>query len=77
MSIADQIYNSESADVRITLDADVVENIVIPKEKSVTIDFNGFKISNLSETDTYTITNYGKLILNGEGTIYNDNAKKG
>lgn len=77
MSIADQIYNSESADVRIMLDADVVENIVIPKEKSVTIDFNGFKISNLSETDTYTITNYGRLILNGEGTIYNDNAKKG
>ena len=77
MSIADQIYNSESADVRITLDADVVENIVIPKEKSVTINLNGHTISNLSETDAYTIANYGKLILNGDGTIYNDNDRKG
>lgn len=77
MSIADQIYNSESADVRITLDADVVENIVIPNGKSVTINFNGHTISNLSETDAYTIANYGKLILNGDGTIYNDNDRKG
>lgn len=77
MSIADQIYNSESADVRITLDADVVENIVIPNGKSVTINFNGHTISNLSETDAYTIANYGKLVLNGDGTIYNDNDRKG
>lgn len=77
MSIADQIYNSESVEVKITLEDDVVENIIIPKGKSVTINFNGHTISNLSETDAYTITNYGKLILNGDGTLYNDNAKKG
>lgn len=77
MSIADQIYNSESVEVQVTLEDDVVENIIIPNGKSVTINFNGHTISNLSETDAYTIANYGKLILNGDGTIYNDNDRKG
>lgn len=47
---------------------DINEDIVINEAKTVTIDLNGHKITNVSN---HTISNYGKLTINGPGTVDN------
>lgn len=52
----------------VTLLKDVTEDLVIPADKTVTLDLNGKKLTNVSSN---TITNNGTLTITGEGTVDN------
>lgn len=60
---------------RIVLDKDITENITIPSEKEVTIDLNGFTITNNSSgQEKATVINEGTLTImdsKGNGKIDN------
>lgn len=59
----------EAADNKtVTLLKDVTEDLVIPADKTVTLDLNGKKLTNVSSN---TITNNGTLTITGEGTVDN------
>ena len=53
----------------ITLLCNVIESVVIPEGKEVTIDLNGKTITNID--GQHTITNNGTLTIAGEGTVDN------
>lgn len=61
-------YIKEDAEVKIVLDDDYNEDVVIPEGANVTIDLNGHSITNVSD---HTILNKGTLTIEGEGTIDN------
>lgn len=52
----------------VTLLKDVSEDLVIPADKTVTLNLNGKKLTNVSSN---TITNNGTLTITGEGTVDN------
>ena len=52
----------------VVLASDLTEDVVIPEGKSLSIDLNGHKITNVSG---HTITNCGSLTVTGEGTVDN------
>lgn len=52
------------------LPANVTGDFVISAEKPVTIDLNGYKITNKSD-DTFTVNFGSTLIINGNGTVDN------
>ncbi len=52
----------------VTLLKDVTEDVVIPAGKTVTLDLNGKKMTNVA---SHTIFNNGTLTINGEGTVDN------
>lgn len=59
----------EAADNKtVTLLKDVTEDLVIPADKTITLDLNGKKLTNVSSN---TITNNGTLTITGEGTVDN------
>lgn len=59
----------EAADNKtVTLLKDVTEDLVIPADKTVTLNLNGKKLTNVSSN---TITNNGTLTITGEGTVDN------
>lgn len=60
-SINSVISTLSSSSVSVTLNDNITENVVIPEGKTVTIDLNGHKITNVSD---HTITNYGTLTIN-------------
>lgn len=47
---------------------DVTEDVVIPADKTITLDLNGKKLTNVA---SHTIFNNGTLTINGEGTVDN------
>ncbi len=57
------------ADDTIVLTADTTESVTIAKEKSVTIDLGGCKLTNVD--GKHTITNNGTLTVKGAGTVDN------
>lgn len=65
--------NGADSSVSIKLKANIVEDVNIPSGKTVTIDLNGFTLTNVSNQTTkkHTITNYGTLTLTGKGTVDN------
>ena len=69
--------NAAAKDATITLDQDYTEDITIPEEKTITLDLNGHKLTNVNG---HTITNNGTLIISdsvsGNGTIQNTTAGK-
>ena len=73
-SINDAIAKGET---NITLDENVTENVVIPADKTVTINLNGHKITNYNDGDTITVKNGAKLTITGEGTVDNVTHLKG
>lgn len=52
----------------VTLLKDVTEDVVIPADKTVTLNLNGKKLTNVA---SHTIFNNGTLTINGEGTVDN------
>lgn len=52
----------------VTLLKDVTESVVIPTDKTVTLDLNGKKLTNVNN---HTITNNGTLTITGTGTVDN------
>lgn len=59
---------AEADNKTVTLLKDVTEDLVIPADKTVTLDLNGKKLTNVSSN---TITNNGTLTITGEGTVDN------
>ena len=57
----------------VTLLSDVTESITVEKGKNITLDLNGYKLTNTDKE--HTITNYGTLTIedssNGSGTVDN------
>lgn len=59
---------------KITLVSNVNEDVVIPVGKTITLNLGGFKLTNVKG---HTITNNGKLTIEGEGTVDNTTHLKG
>ena len=59
---------AEADNKTVTLLKDVTEDLVIPADKTVTLDLNGKKLTNVSSN---TITNNGTLTITGTGTVDN------
>ena len=57
----------------ITLDRNYTESIVIPAGRGLTIDLNGYTLTN--EEGEHTVENYGTLTINGNGKV--DNVSNG
>lgn len=66
-SINEEILNGNEI---ITLDKDIIENVIIPNDKNITINLNNYKISS---TSGVTITNNGNLTIDGEGEVIGSN----
>ncbi len=67
LTLAAAIENADN-NVTVTLLKDVTEDVVIPAGKTVTLDLNGHKLTNVA---SHTIFNNGTLTINGEGTVDN------
>lgn len=65
-SLADAIATADNKTV--ILLKDVTEDVVIPSDKTVTLNLNGKKLTNVSSN---TITNNGTLTITGTGTVDN------
>lgn len=55
---------------KVTMLADATEDVTIPAGKTITLDLNGKKLTNVSG-DTITIANGASLTITGEGTVDN------
>lgn len=69
LTLAAAIENADN-NVTITLLRDVTEDVVIPAGKTVTLDLNGKKLTNV-QSDTITVTKGAKLTIEGAGTVDN------
>ena len=67
-SLADAIATADNKTV--ILLKDVTEDVVIPSDKTVTLNLNGKKLTNVS-SDTITVANGANLTITGEGTVDN------
>lgn len=68
-SAINSVEANSSSTQTVTLLKDVVaEDITIPSDKTVTLNLNGKKLTNVSSN---TITNNGTLTITGEGTVDN------
>ncbi len=61
-------YLQSGGQITVDLNSDVKDDLVVPKSTTVTLNLNGYTISNNSN---HTINNNGTLDINGEGTIDN------
>ena len=66
-SLADAIAAAEDGDT-VTLLKNTVEDVVIPAGKTITLDLNGKKLTNVA---SHTIFNNGTLTIKGKGTVDN------
>ena len=67
ITLADAVANAGERDTVVLL-TDIVEDVVIGEGKTVSIDLNGHKITNVN---SHTILNKGNLTINGTGTVDN------
>ena len=61
-------YLQEEGQITVDLNSNVKDDLVVPKNTTVTLNLNGHTISNDSD---HTISNKGTLDINGKGTIDN------
>lgn len=69
-SAINSVEANSSSTQTVTLLKDVAENIAIPSGKTLTLDLNGKKLTNVS-SDTITVASGAKLTITGEGTVDN------
>ena len=67
-SAINSVEANSSSTQTVTLLKDVTEDIAIPSDKTLTLDLNGKKLTNVSSN---TITNNGTLTITGTGTVDN------
>lgn len=67
-------YLADGTKVTVKLAADTTKDVTIPAGATVTLDLNGYKLTNVSG---HTITNNGKLTVTGNGTVDNVTHGKG
>ena len=65
-------YAADGAEIKLA--EDVAADVVIPAGKTITLDLNGHKLTNVKD---HTITNYGNLTVTGTGTVDNITNGKG
>lgn len=73
-TIEKAIAAAGEGEIALTLYDDLVEDVEIPKGKTVTLDLNGKKIT---DDGDHTITNYGTLTVTGSGTVDNTTHARG
>lgn len=61
-------YLADGARVTVKLAAETTKDVTIPAGANVTLDLNGYKLTNVSG---HTITNNGNLTVTGNGTVDN------
>ena len=61
-------YLQSGRQITVDLNSNVKDDLVVPENTTVTLNLNGYTISNVSN---HTINNKGTLDINGEGTIDN------
>ena len=66
-------YLASSANVTVKLAADTTKDVTIPAGANVTLDLNGYKLTNASKD---TIINNGNLTITGNGTVDNVTNRK-
>lgn len=66
-TVADAIREAGNGGT-VTLLKNTAEDVVIPADKTITLDLNGKKLTNVA---SHTICNNGTLTINGEGTVDN------
>ena len=66
-TLADAVAAANNGDT-VTLLKNTAEDVVIPADKTVTLDLNGKKLTNVA---SHTIFNNGTLTIKGEGTVDN------
>lgn len=69
-SAINSVEANSSSTQTVTLLKDVAEDITIPSGKTLTLDLNGKKLTNVS-SDTITVASGAKLTITGEGTVDN------
>lgn len=67
--------NQASENATITLNKAYTESITIPEDKTITLDLNGWTLTNAE--GKHTITNKGTLTIMGTGTVDNVSHGKG
>ena len=65
------LKDAVAAGGEVTLGADITASIIIPKDKTVTLNLNGYKLTNEDKKDTIYVEMGGTLIINGPGTVDN------
>ena len=68
-TLADAVAAAQSGET-VKLLKDVTEDVVIPADKTITLDLNGKKLTNVN-SDTITVNKGATLTINGEGTVDN------
>lgn len=66
-TLADAVAAAQGGET-VKLLKDVTEDVIIPADKTITLDLNGKKLTNVA---SHTIFNNGTLTINGEGTVDN------
>ena len=69
-SAINSVEANSSSTQTVTLLKDVTEDIAIPSDKTLTLDLNGKKLTNVS-SDTITVASGANLTITGEGTVDN------
>ena len=55
----------------ISLDTDITSAVSIPKDKSIVLNLNGYKLTNTEGKDTITVAKNATLTITGTGTVDN------
>ena len=69
-SAINSVEANSSSTQTVTLLKDVTEDIAIPSDKTLTLDLNGKKLTNVS-SDTISVASGANLTITGEGTVDN------
>lgn len=67
----DELTAAVAAGGEVTLGDNITASIIIPKDKTVTLNLNGYKLTNEDKKDTIYVEMGGTLIINGTGTVDN------
>ena len=77
MAMADEVSDKTALETavaaggEVTLGDNITASITIPAGKTVTLNLNGYKLTNDADKDTIYVEMGGTLIINGTGTVDN------
>ena len=71
VSTPDALKDAVAAGGEVTLGANIIASITIPKDKTVTLNLNGNTLTNEANKDTITVALGGTLTIEGTGTVDN------
>jgi len=71
VTTAENLQTAVAAGGEVTLGDNITASITIPAGKTVTLNLNGYKLTNEDKKDTIYVEMGGTLIINGTGTVDN------